>query len=172
MPGPLPKPQRRRRNTPTVPSTRLPAGGRKGRPPRPPESYALGEAGRAWWRWAWATPQATAWDRGALYTAARRAQLEDEHAALDLLEDRLELKDLLAGAEPEAIVRVEFALGTLKRAATGSVSLKKEMRELDRRLGLDPKALAELRWTIVADDADAEEEKPKTASARGRLRAV
>lgn len=170
MSGPLPNPQKRRRNAPTVPATTLPASGRKGRPPNPPKAYALGDAGRAWWKWAWTTPQATAWDQGALYAAARRATLEDELATLGELEDRVQLEDLLAGAEPEAVQRVEWALGLLKRSAAGSVSLMKEMRELDKRLGLDPKALAELRWTIVEEDGTPQE-KPKPAPVR-KLRAV
>jgi hypothetical protein len=42
-------------------------------------------------------------------------------------------------------------LSTLKRSATGEVALMKEMRELDNRLGLNPKAMADLRWSIAAD---------------------
>ena len=152
MPGPLPNPQRRRRNAPTVPTTDLPASGRKGRPPNPPAAYELRTAGLAWWRWAWGLPQAAAWDRGSLYTIARRAQLEDDLAAMEL-NDHLGLDDLLAGAEPEAIKRVEWALETLKRAAAGKLAVEKEMRELDGRLGLNPEALAKLRWTIVVDAA-------------------
>jgi len=78
MPGPLPKAagQRRRRNAPTIPTTKLPAGGREGQPPKCP--YQLGRAGRAWWTWAWHTPQAAAWSDGDLFALARRARLEDD----------------------------------------------------------------------------------------------
>lgn len=77
MPGPLPKPadQRRRRNAPTIPTTRLPASGFDGSIPRCP--MRLGKAGRAWWRWAWRTPQAAAWSPGAVYSVALRASLQD-----------------------------------------------------------------------------------------------
>lgn len=169
MPGPLPDPNARRRNAPTIPTNTLSAKGRRGRPPKCP--YQLGDAGTRWWRWAWGLPQATRWDKGSIYGLARRAQLEDELAILESFgEGASELYDLLAGADDEAIKRVEFALRTLKRHATGSITLMREMRELDNRLGLNPKALAELRWEIGAEvDAAAPQSRPATVT---RLRAV
>lgn len=146
--GPAPSKEKRRGNAPTIPTTELEVSGRKGRPPKVPEAYKLGKPGRAWWKWAWGSPQAQAWDRGALYVIARRAQLEDDLDALSL-NDELELADLLAGADEEAIERVAYALDTLKRAATGKRAVEKEMRELDKVLGLTPKAMVELRWEIV-----------------------
>lgn len=170
MPGPLPNPQRRRRNAPTVPSTSLPASGRKGRPPSCP--YGLGDAGVAWWRWAWGLPQACAWGHGDLYAVARRALLEDEHARLEFV-DGLDFADLLAGADDEAIRNVEFALSTLKGCATGTLAIKKEMDALDDRLGLNPKALAALRWSIVEDEPKAKAPTRDVGLvARGHLRAV
>lgn len=159
MPGPLPNAQKRRRNAPTIASTMLPAEGRKGRAPTVPKAYKLRAAGTAWWRWAWRLPQATKWDSGALYVVARRAQLEDELAALDF-HDGVDLEDLLAGADQDAIKRVEWALSTLKRTASGSTALMKEMREIDNRLGLNPKAMADLRWSI---EDRAEDEPESTA---------
>lgn len=73
--GPLPDPNRRRTNAPTIPTTNLPASGRKGRLPKSP--LELGDAGAAWWRWAWRLPQACGWSVGDLYAIARRAHLED-----------------------------------------------------------------------------------------------
>lgn len=102
-------------NTPPPAGGRvLPVGGRKGKPPVSP--YALGAAGDAWWKWAWGTPQATAWDAGALYTVARRARLEDDVAAMD--------------------------------GDAGKLALEKEMREIDGRLGLSPRAMADLGWRV------------------------
>lgn len=149
--GPLPKPDARRRNAPAIPTTRLPATGRKGRAPAVPKAYRLGPAGRAWWKWAWGLPQAAAWDAGALYALARRAQLEDDLAAPAADNDDGLIGELLAGADPDAIERVIAALKTLKTLAAGRLSVLKEMRELDSKFGLTPKALAELRWSIVAD---------------------
>src|ERR1041384_1368966 len=83
MAGPLPDPKRRGRNAPTIPTTELPSSGRPGDAPQPPETYELGKAGQAWWTWAWTLPQACAWDDGALYVAARRAQLEDDLLSFD-----------------------------------------------------------------------------------------
>jgi len=76
--GPLPNPDRVRRNAPTIPTTHLPASGRPGPAPKPPGWVKLGAKGRAWWKWAWATPQAAAWSDGDLAFLASRAQLEDE----------------------------------------------------------------------------------------------
>src|SRR3954454_2845123 len=77
--GPVPKQveQRRRRNAPTFPTTRLPVSGRRDDVPAVPSSVKLRNAGRAWWAWAWKTPQAAAWNAGNVWTVARRAQLED-----------------------------------------------------------------------------------------------
>jgi hypothetical protein len=110
--GPLPKPGARRHNPPTIPTTSLPVSGRTARPPTPPKGYELSESGKRWWRWAWKLPQAAAWDDGALYHVARRAQLEDDLAAMDSVRG-MDLADLLdlGDSESEAIKRVEFVLG-------------------------------------------------------------
>lgn len=174
MPGPLPEPGARRRNAPTIPTTVLPAGGRKGRAPKPPAGYELRDAGKRWWRWAWSLPQAAAWDDGALYHLARRAQLEDDLAALELV-DHFDLAELLGMDESETIRHLEFVLGRLKSMGSGRLAVMKEMRELDQRLGLNPEALAKLRWTIVADPSSAKPaaEKPRPSrSRRARLSVV
>lgn len=170
--GPLPEPGSRRRNAPTIPTTELPAEGFRGPPPRCP--YRLSTAGRRWWRWAWSLPQAAAWSQGAVVALARRAQLEDDLAAIELVDD-VDLAELLQvdlddrRATREAIRNVEFALGRLKALAGGRLAVMKEMRELDRRFGLDPKALAELRWTIVARaDAEARAGAGRSSAARRR----
>lgn len=140
MPGPLPKPDARRRNQPTIPTTALPASGRQGEPPQPP--YDLGAAGAAWWLWAWSTPQSCAWNTGDLYVTGRRAVLED----------------LVAAGGP------------LKEVSP----LIREMRELDDRLGLTPKGLAQLRWKIVDEQAEAAEQAKARdeLAARRRVKAV
>lgn len=138
--GPLPDPQRRRRNAPTIATVTLPASGRPGPPPRPPAGRSLGKAGKAWWKWAWATPQATQWV-GALYVVATRAQLEDALAAIELDDAR------------------------------GRVAALRAITELDEQLGLGPKALAQLRWTIVPD-VPAAAAVGTAAPVRRELRAV
>lgn len=147
--GPLPKKDARRRNAPTIPTTDLPAAGNTGKRPTCP--YKLGPAGKAWWNWAWKTPQAAAWDHGARYFVARRAQLEDMAAALDAAEDSAAIAELFHLDEHSDFTeQLRWVLGGLKRAAGGLVPIAREMRELENRLGLNPKALAENRWTIIA----------------------
>lgn len=163
MSGPLADPNARRRNKRKA-GTPLPLNGPLGPVPKCP--YALGKPGKKWWKWAWKLPQAAAWDDGSVYFVARRSALEDDLAALDF-GDYTELADLLAGADDEAIRRVEWALGTLKKAASGRRAIEKEMRELDNRLGLNPKAMAELRWSI-----EVPEETGKSESPGRHLRAV
>lgn len=148
MPGPLPDPNARRRNK-RKPNTPLPLDGPEGAAPKCP--YKLGKAGKAWWKWAWKLPQATAWDDGSVYFVARRAQLEDDAAALDFA-DYTELRDLLAGADDEATKQVEWAISTLKKSASGKLAIDKERRELDNKLGLNPKAMADLRWVLESPD--------------------
>lgn len=150
MRGPLPDSNARRRNKPTIPTTKLPASG-VGLVPVPPSWVELGESGSAWWEWAWTQPQSAGWGVGAGMESlvARRAGLEDDLSALRSV-DGLDLWDLGVSdsvTEFKAVVRRVAAL------ATGKLQIVKEMRELEDRLGLSPKGLAALRWSIVEDDA-------------------
>jgi hypothetical protein len=164
--GPLPNPQRRRRNAPTVASSELPAKGRSG--PIPAAPYSLEEHGAAWWRWAWRLPQAAKWDAGSLYALARRAQLEDDLRALEEA-DSFDLAELVGIDEDrDAMRRVDQIVRRLKGLAGGRVSVMREMRELDNRFGLNAKAMAELRWTI---EGAPQAEKVERGDVR-RLRAV
>ena len=125
MPGPLPQETRRRRNAPTIPTTNLPAGGCDLEPPAVPDWVRLGERGRAWWDWAWSTPQAAAWSPEAhAPTVAQRALLED---------------DLFSAEHNEDPIRARAAV--IAKITT-----------LEDRLGLSPKSMAQLRWKIVEDD--------------------
>ena len=168
MPGPLPQPQRRRRNAPTIPTTELPAAGRKGAPPRPPKSVTLATAGAAWWRWAWHTPQAAAWSPGDVYVIARRACLEDDLAALADIEaiDWSTLADA-DWQDPETaheqLLMLRSMVSGLASLAAGKLAILREARELDDRLGLTPKAMAQLRWRII--DEEAQQAPPAVATA-------
>lgn len=156
--GPLPHPSRRRRNEPTIPTTNLPAGGRKGRLPRVPPGIALGKVGRAWWRWAWSTPQAAGWAGGHESVVARRASLEDDLVALGEVKGDLDLRELfVAGGREDLLQRLEWTLSALKRLAGGKLAIFKAMIELDAHLGLSPKATAALRWSIVGADEPTEQ---------------
>jgi hypothetical protein len=161
MAGPLPSQTRRRRNVPTIPTTSLPASGRAGKAPSPPRWVKLGPAGLAWWRWAWKTPQAAAWANGTEVVVARRASLEDDLAAVDVGLN-LDVADLVDVEPNEATATVEAAFRALARLAGGKIAVAREARELDRVLGMTPKAMAELRWQIVDDSPAAR--RPSTPS--------
>lgn len=171
--GPLPDPDRRRRNAPTIPTTDIPITGRTDPAPSVPSWVKLDKAGRAWWKWAWSTPQACAWGvgAGAEDVVARRASLEDDLAALHIVAgvDFDELGEDEAHGHLAAVVRRIAAM------ATGRLQLMREMRELDDRLGLTPKGMAALRWKVTGA-APAADGKPASAPAvanpYGHLRAV
>lgn len=148
MTGPLPNPQRRRRNKPTIPTTELDAAGRDEEliPDVPPD-YDLAEPGRNWWVWAWTTPQACGWSDGDLYTVARRAALEDDMVLMREFDPSdLGLDEIM---DVESAYELKRVLGRLKSLAIDELRISKEARELDDRLGLTPKGLAALRWKIV-----------------------
>lgn len=157
MAGPLPETNRRRRNTPTIPTTTLPAAGRKGTTPRPPKWVELSEAGRAWWKWAWRTPQAAAWSPGDLVAIARRATIEDDLATYRDVQN-LDIAELLETPADDRTKLLEFVMRSLHSLAAGKLAIAREARELDDRLGLTPKAMAALRWKI-------EETKPNEPAA-------
>ncbi len=146
MAGVLPKPAatRRRRNAPTIPTTNLPAGGFTGRSPRCP--YTLGDAGKGWWKWAWRTPSAAAWGPGDTFAIARRATLEDDLAALPL--------PPINSAED---------LDLFKAISTARTRTQRLAGDLDKRLGLDPKAIPELRWSLVEDEPKPDDKPGLTA---------
>lgn len=172
MPGPLPTGNARRRNAPTIPTTRLPAGGRTAPAPRLPSFVQLGKTGRAWWSWAWKTPQAAAWAEGMEAAVARRATLEDDLAAITVA-GRTTLADVLDLEPSDQIDAADRLFEHLARLAGGKLAILREMRELDDRLGLTPKAMAALRWSIVADEvSEARESKTAPAPKRPRLMAV
>lgn len=156
MPGPLPERNRLgHQGPPKIPMTNLPASGRPGRAPTVPSWVILGKAGKAWWRWAWSTPQACGWGTGAGQESmvARRASLEDDLAALE----RVQGLDLVAAlAAFHSATELAMVIRRVAALATGRLGIVKEMRELDDRLGLTPRGLAQLRWIII-DDVPIEE---------------
>lgn len=153
MAGRRPSPDARRTNAATIPTTSLPASGRKWKSHLPRCPYELEAAGAEWWAWAWRTPQACAWSSGDTFVVARRARLEDRIVDLESVAD-FDLRDFgLEGEErlDEVNRRLRSMLALLKSMAGGRSAIEREMRELDDRLGLTPKGMATLRWTIVED---------------------
>lgn len=177
MPGPLPTPadRRRRRNKPTIPTTSLPASGFAGPYPSPPEWVTLGTEGRAWWDWAWRTPMAAGWSTGHQVMIARRASIEDDLAAIHVV-GGLDVADLFDLDPDDRTLELEWLIRRLHALATGKLALAREARELEDRLGLTPKGMAALRWTIIDDTAD-DAKTPTTTKRKAtapvrRLRAV
>jgi hypothetical protein len=116
MPGPAPKPdgQRRRRNAPLANTTRLPAEGRRGSPPKWPLSGRQGETGKALWAQLWATPQAVAWERlGWTRVVARYVRCllvaERVEAPVALLGEVRQLEDRL-GLSPISMLRLRWEI--------------------------------------------------------------
>lgn len=137
--------------------------------------YELGEAGFAWWAWAWETPQAAKWDAGVLYTAGRRALLEDEHAAVGTFDpDALNwfFSSLELGSEDavqDAMRELGRVIGRLQALATGRVTLSREMRELEGQLGFGAKSMAALGWSgAPTPNPGADEEGDEVERARKR----
>lgn len=169
MPGPLPTPNHRRRNAPTIPTTVLPAGGRPGPVPKVPHWKALGPAGLAWWAWAWKTPESAAWSDGHHVAVARRASIEDDLAAMDQA-PTFDVAAVLEVEEDYRTAEVKWLVTCLLRLATGKTTLDREARELDKQLGLTPKGFADLRWTIRDDEAEPKAGTPKPTAAKSRSR--
>lgn len=177
--GPLPQPaeKRRRTNKPAIPTRSLPSAGFGGPYPRLPKGVQLGEAGMIWWRWAWRTPQAAAWDAGTHRALARRASLEDDDAALRRV-DGLDLAGVLdlvhEGEAADAIRDLTWLVQTLARLAGGRLAIAQKMLDLDRQFGLTTRSFHDLRFEIVAEDAPKAAPAPAGDIPSGprRLRAV
>src|SRR4051812_41582350 len=124
MPGPLPTANPTRRNKPTIPTTMLPASGRKDPPPSLPPGKKLAKAGKAWWIWAWASPQAAAWDDGAQQFVFRRAELEDDLSLLDTLAgNQLDIGELVGmGDRTKAVQELKFVIRHLQALAGGKLT--------------------------------------------------
>lgn len=155
--GPLPTGQAARSKyvAPTIAGTTLPAEGREG--PAPECPVPLGAAGRAFWDWAWSTPESAGWSPGVLYFVGHRAQLEDDMHALKA-EDFDILDDVLAFPDQDAANLIKGLITTLKSLATGKVSIQGKMNEMDKQLGLTAKGFADLRWRL-GDPSPSEDRK-------------
>lgn len=166
--GPLPDPHAVRRNAETIPTTELPVTGRTGPIPKVPTwAPKLGKAGRAWWAWAWRTPQACAWGPAEIDTVARRAALVDDLAVLSA--PRGVVLDMLEDDELRQIFRSLTAL------AGGKSTVLQRMSDCDKQLGFGAKNLADLRWKVTADSeapSSAPAPTPARTGARARMQLV
>lgn len=192
--GPAPKPanQRRRRNA-SIAMTKLPAEGRKGRPPKWPlmddvvltarRDLALRKADEL--ELALLEPNL----KGRAKAAAEKKADAAREAAL-ILTKQLEAQQRIEGelwkqlwSTPQAVMwqrlswtrEVAQYVRWKSRAEAGDLDAAKEARQLADRLGLTPLSLLRLRWEIASDEvadtrqARARQEKQTT---RRRLRVV
>lgn len=192
--GPPPKPasQRRRRNA-SIAMTKLPAEGRKGRPPKWPllddvvltarRDMALRRADEL--ELAALEPNL----KGRTKTNAQRKADEARDQAV-ILTKQLEAQRMVEGelwkqlwSTPQAVMwqrlswtrEVAQYVRWKSRAEAGDLDASKEARQLADRLGLTPLSLLRLRWEVAADEVAetrqtrARQEKQTT---RRRLRVV
>ncbi len=183
--GPPPKPddQRRRRNA-TVATTKLPAEGRQGPPPKWPLIPDVVMAARR------------------DLAAAKVEQLEYElsegkpvERRLDTMRERLEILNRQLAEQKALEASLWRDLWLLPQAAQwerlgwtrdvaqyvrhkvlaelGDLDSAKEARQWSDRLGLSPMAMLRLRWEVVANEvAEKREEKTAATAPRRRLRVV
>jgi len=152
--GPAPKPDSERRNKSalTFGWTALPAAGRQGPAPELPERGVRIDRFKDGQMWVsqrveltWPAETEQSWAR--LWASPQATQWTSE--------------DALASVVRWA--RLHAAL--LEDPAPG---ISAEMRQLEDRLGLSPKALLQLRWRIVTDGASADAPKARRARAAKR----
>lgn len=74
------------------------------------------------------------------------------------------------GAHERTVARYAKLLGVAEKS-TATAAILSEVRQLEDRLGLNPRAMLSLRWEMADDDAGAEPPAAAPASVR-RLRAV
>lgn len=128
--------QRRRRNSPAAGEwASLPSEGRKGRIPKWPLPNPPRPAVAELWRKVWRTPQATMWDGMGLGIELQVARW--------------------------ANLTIDVASGEL--SATAQMSSLPELRQIEDRLGLNPKGMQDRRWRI----ADIEEVPEAGSTADG-----
>ncbi len=149
--GPPPNPNARRRNV-RVGLVRLPAKGRDGDVPEWPVGYDPSGKERAIWAELWSTPQAVAWEQlGYLRSVARYVTLDAAASrSLDNIDDPKLYAAMLAN----------------------QTRLLPELRQLEDRLGLNPKAMRSLMWEIADDEVGAKRDEREAPKARRRLKAV
>ncbi|MFF9279523.1 hypothetical protein [Streptomyces griseosporeus] len=192
--GPPPKPagQRRRRNA-SIAMTKLPAEGRKGRPPKWPllddvvlttrRDMAMRKADDL--ELALLEP-----DLKGRAKAAAEKKADEARATATILQKQLEAQQKIEAelwkqlwSTPQAVMwqRLSWTREVAQyvrwkaRAEAGDLDAAKEARQLADRLGLTPLSLLRLRWEIASDEVAetrqaraAREEQPR----RRRLRVV
>lgn len=141
MPGPAPSTNPRRRNA-TPNTTKLPAKGRAGDPPRyplPRPSAAV----IALWAELWATPQSVAWEQlGWVRIVARYAkallEAEKSKAPIGLMAEVRQLEDRL-GLTPMSMLRLRWEISTDELAERRESATRPSSKRAAKVKAFDPK---------------------------------
>lgn len=133
--------------------TDLPAEGRLGPPPKLPQLGGWCEQTRDAWAELWSSPQATAWDQTGRTMHGWAVAHHELH------------RDLYYDDNGKPI------------QPPNKTALLAEMRQIEDRHGLNPKAMLQLRWRIVEDEPEVSAPVVKTrrtasAGRRGLLKVV
>lgn len=193
--GPPPKPagERRRRNA-TVAMTRLPAGGRRGDPPRWPlidDVVATTQRDMARRQADDYELQLLEPDLQGRQRAAVQRKLDAAQSSATVLDKQIEAtaaleaelwRDLWGTPQAVAWERLGWTREVAQyvrwkvKAELGDLDASKEARQLGDRLGLTPLAMLRLRWEVAPDEVAEQRQERTTAArkktARQRLRVV
>lgn len=147
---------------PTIPQTSLPDQGYQGEIPdpiRPLDGYA-----KVYWDWAWSTPQAAMWDKG---TAGAVTTLSEIHRDIEALESmsgiasKMSFYDLLECTDPSmgpVAKQLGDLFGGLLKMVTNKKGLVAEARSYESVLGLNPKAMSDMRWKVLKEELEIRKE--------------
>jgi hypothetical protein len=149
--------QRRRRNAGQSQWQELPAEGRKGEIPKPWTGRQLGDVATRYWETLWSSPMAVTFIDADIQPLTRLAVLVDDR-------DRSE-----SGAGLIEIVEGNYA-GEVE-VVVGKFAGDAEIRQLEDRYGVSPKARRALQWEIKAGEVLQHPTAGRTSGSR-RVRAV
>lgn len=116
---PKPEGERRNRNERALDWITLPTEGRAGPPPKLPDWRPWTDSTLSWWADLWSSPQAVRWDPSG--RSLHRLAILHHQLMLD---------------------------GQLEPERSRLTSISSEMRQVEARHGLTPKAMLDLRWRI------------------------
>jgi hypothetical protein len=147
--------QRRRRNAGQSQWEELPAAGRKGPAPKPRTDRELGPVALRYWKELWKSPMAVAFIDADIQPLTRLAVLVDDRARAESADGLLGIVESCEGGEVKVIV--------------GQFSGDAEIRQLEDRYGVSPKARRALQWEIKQGEVV---KHPTAGRSRRKLRAV
>jgi len=162
---PKPDGQKVTRHEPAFGWVDLPAAGRPGPPPPLPSYVTWSVYTKRAWAEMWASPQATQWDQSGR-TLVGWAELVEQKVRAERA--RVSPPPALIAAGLLEIKGWEKLFGHKAPA----VSVYGELRQIEDRHGLNPKAMLQLRWRITSAEVAADDARPPVEDRRRRLKVV